>query len=480
MNHSTGFTMTIGGRAVKGEGELIPVINPATEEVFAQAPHCSARQLDQAVEAARTAFPGWAATPLGDRQRKVAEIASVILAHADELKHLLVREQGKPLQLAQGELQGGAYWATAFAKMSMPLEEHGNDTRRVQIRRVPLGVVGAIVPWNYPLLSAMMKIAPALTAGNSVVLKPAPTTPLTTLRLGELLRGVLPDGVLNVVSGGAELGALLVAHEGVDKISFTGSTATGKKIMKAAADRIKRFTLELGGNDAAVVLPDVDVEAVAQKIFWGAFRNSGQVCVAIKRVYVHEAIYERFFAAMLAIARATKMGSGTDPTVELGPIQNKLQFERVQRMAQNARESGLVLHQADTGKAATGYFFPVTLVDNPPDETEVVREEAFGPLLPIMKFREVDEVIARVNSTRYGLCGSVWSNDLQRASAIADRIESGMVWVNVASDAPPDQPMSGNKESGFGIENGQLGLLEYTRLQSRIVHPPVSSAATAA
>jgi acyl-CoA reductase-like NAD-dependent aldehyde dehydrogenase len=286
--------------------------------------------------------------------------------------------------------------------------------------------------------------------------------------------------VLNVVSGGAELGALLVAHEGVDKISFTGSTATGKKIMKAAADRIKRFTLELGGNDAAVVLPDVDVEAVAQKIFWGAFRNSGQVCVAIKRVYVHEAIYERFFAAMLAIARATKMGSGTDPTVELGPIQNKLQFERVQRMAQNARESGLVLHQADTGKAATGYFFPVTLVDNPPDETEVVREEAFGPLLPIMKFREVDEVIARVNNTRYGLCGSVWSNDLQRASAIADRIESGMVWVNVASDAPPDQPMSGNKESGFGIENGQLGLLEYTRLQSRIVHPPVSSAATAA
>ncbi|MBA2933812.1 aldehyde dehydrogenase family protein [Sphingomonas sp. CGMCC 1.13654] len=470
MSESRAFTMTIGGRSVFGESVAIAIADPATGAAFAEAPGCSQAQLDAAVNAARAAFAGWAAMPFADRTALVAKIAEVIEANLDELKTLLTREQGKPHEVATGELQGAAYWAMSAAGFTDPDEDSGTAERQVRTRRLPLGVVGAIVPWNYPVLTALMKIVPALSAGNTLVLKPAPTTPLATLRLGELLQGLLPDGVLNIVSGGADLGPWMTAHPGFDKITFTGSTAVGKHIMRAAADRVQRFTLELGGNDAAIVLPDVDLEAVARKIFWGALLNSGQICVAAKRVYVHEDIYDRFLEAFVAIVKDTKMGPGDQPGVQLGPIQNKAQFDRVTRLAEEARAAGYRLIQGEAPEGP-GYFFPVTLVDNPADDAEIVREEQFGPVLPILKFRDAEDVIARANGTAYGLAGSVWSADVAAAGAIADRLDCGTVWVNTIMDAPADQPLGGHKQSGFGIENGQLGLLEYTSLQTRVTVP---------
>ncbi len=471
--------MTIGGKGVAGREAPIAVINPATEEIIGEAPGCSREQLDEAIAAASAAFPGWSARPFDERKKMVAALAQAIMENGEELTRLLTLEQGKPLAAAEDELQGAAYWAAAVEGFSLPQEVRGDDSRRVTIRHLPLGVVGAIVPWNYPLLTALMKIAPAVTAGNCIILKPAPTTPLTTLRLGELIRDLLPAGVVNIVSGGDEVGPWLTAHPGIDKISFTGSTATGRRIMQSAAERITRFTLELGGNDPAIILPDVDVDAVAEKLFWGSMLNSGQICVAAKRLYVHADIFDAFLAAFMRVARSQTMGNGVEAGVTLGPIQNRAQFERVKRLADNARAAGYRLHQAEAPSGGAGFFFPITVVEDPADDAEIVRDEQFGPVLPIMRFTNVEDVIARANGTPYGLGGSVWSNDVERASAIADRLDCAASWVNTIMDAPPDQPMGGHKQSGFGVENGQLGLLEYMSVQSRVTLPGVAAVAGA-
>ncbi|HEX7872314.1 MAG TPA: aldehyde dehydrogenase family protein [Sphingobium sp.] len=461
------FPMTIGGRSVTGDGAPVPVINPATGEVFEHAPNCSQEQLDDAIAAARAAFPGWSATHFAERKRLVASLAGIIAEHGAELRALLTAEQGKPLDAADGELQGAAYWAAAVEGFELPEDRRGDDSRRVVVRHLPLGVVGAIVPWNYPALTAMMKIVPAITAGNCIVLKPAPTTPLTTLRLGELFQSVLPPGVVNIVSGGDEIGPWMTSHAGIDKISFTGSTQTGRRIMQSAAEHITRFTLELGGNDPAIVLPDVDVDAVAEKLFWGSMLNSGQICVAAKRIYVHDAIYDAFLAAFMAVARSLRMGDGAEPGVALGPVQNRAQYDRIRTLTDNARAAGYRLHQGEAPEGA-GYFHPVTVVENPDDDAEIVREEQFGPILPILRFTDDEDVIARANGTPFGLGGSVWSRDIARASAIADRLDCATSWVNTIMDAPPDQPMGGHKQSGFGVENGLMGLLEYMSVQSRV------------
>lgn len=463
--------MTIDGKGVSGQAEPVPVINPATEEVIAHAPGCSREQLEEAIAAARKAFPAWSARPFDERKKAVAALAQRITEHGEELGRLLTLEQGKPLAAAAGEVEGAAYWAAAVEAYELPVDNRGDESRRVTIRHMPLGVVGAIVPWNYPVLTALMKIVPAVAAGNCVVLKPAPTTPLATLRLGELIRDMLPPGVVNIVSGGDELGPWMTAHPGIDKISFTGSTATGRRIMQSAAERIGRFTLELGGNDPAIVLPDVDVEAVADKLFWGSMLNSGQICVAAKRLYVHADIFEAFLAAFMRIARAQTMGDGLDAASTLGPIQNRAQFERVKRLADNARAAGYALHQAEAPTNGPGLFFPVTVVEDPAYDAEIVRDEQFGPVLPVMRFTDIEDVIAQANGTPYGLGGSVWSNDVAAASAIADRLDCAASWVNTIMDAPPDQPMGGHKQSGFGVENGLLGLLEYMSVQSRVTLP---------
>jgi len=459
--------MTIDGRDVAGAGEM-PVINPATGQVFAVAPDCSEEQLDEAIAAARAAQPAWAAIPFEDRRAKVVALAGVLSENLAPLMALLTQEQGKPHAAATGEVMGAAYWFMSAAELSLPVDVlEDTDERRTETHRVPLGVVGAILPWNFPLLVFAFKVIPALLAGNTLVAKPSPFTPLTTLAAGKLLAAALPPGVLNIVSGGDDLGRWMTAHPGIDKIGFTGSTATGKAIIKSAADTVKRLTLELGGNDAAIVLPDVDVAATAEALFWGAFGNSGQICVAAKRVYVHDAIYDAFRDAMIAYAKGVKIGDGAQQGVQLGPVQNRLQYERVTGLIADSQASGHVL-QSIGETPAGGYFVPITLVDNPPDDSRVVVEEAFGPVLPLLRFSDTDDVVSRANATDYGLAGSVWSADLAKAADIARRLQCGTVWINCIQDSLPATPIAGHKASGLGVENGNAGLIEYTNAQTLV------------
>ncbi|MBI1186633.1 MAG: aldehyde dehydrogenase family protein [Alphaproteobacteria bacterium] len=459
------YVMTIGGKSVSGDA-TIEVANPATGEAFAAAPDCTRAQLDDAVAAARAAFKTWRNTPIADRQAAVRKAADVLIANADDLARLFTREQGRPVDAAKQEILGAAQWLQAVAAMSPPVHvSEDSGAQYIETRYVPLGVVCAIAPWNFPVTLAMWKVAPALVAGNTMVLKPSPFTPLCTLKIGELFRDVFPPGVLNIISGGDDLGPWMTAHPGFAKISFTGSTATGKRVMESAAKDLKRVTLELGGNDAAIVMPDVDLDDVAQKIFFGAFFNTAQICVATKRLYVHEDVYDALRDRLAAIARSVKVGDGAEQGTVLGPVQNKRQFDRVMALMEDARKNNLtLLHGADVPEA--GYFVPVTIVDNPPESARVVQEEAFGPILPMLKFKDVDDVIDRANASDYGLAGAVWSKDVNQAIEIARRIETGTVWVNQNLNLRPDTPFAGHKQSGFGVENGMEGLLEYMAPQA--------------
>ncbi|MGF6571630.1 acyl-CoA reductase-like NAD-dependent aldehyde dehydrogenase [Paraburkholderia sp. GAS333] len=330
----------------------------------------------------------------------------------------------------------------------------------------PIGVVGAITPWNFPLLLAVWKLAPALLAGNTVVLKPSPYTPLCTLLFGELSRDILPPGVLNVVSGGNELGQWLTEHPGVGKISFTGSTATGKLVLKSAAANMKRVTLELGGNDPAIVLPDVNPEEIARKLFWAAFQNSAQFCVATKRLYVHEAVYDDLCRELAAYAATVVVGDGAQRETQLGPLQNRMQYEKVCDLLRDCVAEGQMLLAGGVPKHDSGYFVPVTLIDNPPDDARCVTEEAFGPVLPILKYKDIDDAIARANETCYGLAASVWSTDTEAANKVAERLEAGTVWINQIHQFSRHVAFGGHKESGLGIENSLHGLAEYCNLQT--------------
>jgi acyl-CoA reductase-like NAD-dependent aldehyde dehydrogenase len=465
MDFASDFTMTINGRAAEA-AETFAVLNPATEEVIAKAPDISREQLDEAVAAARQAFGPWKGTALAERQALLRALGDRLAEHADAFALLLTREQGKPLGDAAMEIGTGVYWLQETAGQALEPEILSDaPERRVELRHVPIGVVAAIAPWNFPVGLAIWKIAPALLAGNTLVLKPSPFTPLTSLKLGELARDILPPGVLNVVSGGDSLGPWITEHPGIDKISFTGSTATGKAVMRSAAGNLKRVTLELGGNDPAIVLPDADVEALVPRLFWAAFANNGQICIASKRIYVHESIYDRFAAAMVQYAMTVKVGEGTEEGVQIGPIQNRPQFERVRALLADAQSGGIHFLLGGDVPEGRGYFIPIAIADNPDDSSRVVAEEAFGPVLPLLKFSDVDEVVARANATPYGLAASVWGKDLDAAQAVADRVEAGTVWINTVQDLGPGQPFGGHKQSGLGVENGREGLLEYTNSQ---------------
>lgn len=460
MNNTT-YTMTIGGESV-ATSAIIDVRNPANGRVFAQAPDASADDLDNAVRAATAAFPTWRDTPIAERKAMLVKAAEVIEANADELTKLFVQEQGRPTAGAKAEILGAAMWLKATAMLDLPVDvTEDTKHRRIEVHHVPLGVVCGIVPWNFPVLLAIWKIGPALLAGNTLVLKPSPFTPLCALRIGELLRDVFPAGVLNVISGGDALGPMMTSHPGFAKISFTGSTATGRRVMESAARDLKRITLELGGNDAAIVLPDVDVDAVAEQLFEGAFHNTAQVCVATKRLYIHEAIYDRLRDRLHQLAKDLPVGDGSQQGVRYGPIQNEAQYRRVLSLIEDARSSGLTLLEGGD-VPDEGYFVPLTLVDNPPDDSRVVVEEAFGPVLPLLKFKDVDDVIARANDTEYGLAGAVWSADVEQATAIAHRLDTGTIWINQNLQSTPFTPLAGAKQSGFGQENGVPGLLEFT------------------
>lgn len=457
------FTMTVDGQAMPTEA-AIDVVNPATETIVAQAPDLTREQFDATVAAARRAYPRWRSMPIETRRGAVAKIGEVLAANAEELARLFTQEQGRPLEKARAEVLAAAFWCDSVSKMQIPVSVN-EDTpeRRSETHHVPIGVVGAIVPWNFPVILGIWKIAPALLTGNVIIVKPSPFTPLVMLRLAELMRPHMPPGVFNVVCGGDQVGPWMTAHPGIDKVSFTGSTATGRRVMASAAANLKRLTLELGGNDAAIVLPDIDVKAVADRLFWAAFGNSGQICIATKRMYIHNDVYDAVAAALVEIARRTKVGDGLQQGSELGPIQNKLQFERVKSLIEDAKANGQTfLVGGEVPSDQTGYFVPVTIVDNPPDDSRVVVEEAFGPVLPLLRFTDVADAIERANASEYGLGGSVWTADEAKGTEIASQLETGTVWINEAQYIMPWTPFGGHKQSGAGVENGLDGLLEYT------------------
>ncbi|KPF93655.1 aldehyde dehydrogenase [Novosphingobium sp. AAP83] len=460
----TDYKLLIGGALVAGDMTM-DVINPATGEPFATAPRASVAQADAAIAAAKAAVPGWAAVPWAERQAKLIELADAIAARKDEIARVLTMEQGKPLAEAQGELAWTDGYLRHYATLELPDRIIQDDeTGYIAVKHRPLGVVVGIIAWNFPLLVACWKIGPAVLAGNAIVLKPAPTTPLCALILGEICRDVFPAGVVNVIADANDLGPHLTAHPDVAKVGFTGSTATGKRIAASGADTLKRVTLELGGNDPAIVLEDVDVRETAQAIFGNAFLNNGQVCLAIKRAYIHTDIYDAMCGELARLAQAAVVDDGLQQGTQIGPIQNKMQFEKVKGFLESARAEGTIVAGGQAMERA-GYFISPTIVRDVTDGDRIVDEEQFGPILPLVKFDDIEDVIARANASEYGLGGSVWSKDIGRAADIAARIESGQVWVNQHIAIGPHIPMAGFKNSGLGVEQSVEGLSEYTQTQ---------------
>ncbi|MBX7493924.1 aldehyde dehydrogenase family protein [Qipengyuania sp. 1NDW9] len=452
------------------DGEMVTtsntfeVVNPANEEVVGLVPSCGKDELDRAVAAARRAFKTWKKTSAEERQKVVMGISAAIKDNADELFRLLTTEQGKPHAQAQQEIYGAAGLAAAQSTLTLDdVINQDDDTRLSRTRRVPVGVVGGIVPWNFPVMMAIQKIVPALISGCTIVLKPSPFTPLTTLRIAELIKDVVPAGTVNIITGPDELGPMITEHPDIDKITFTGSTATGKKIMEGAAGDLKRITLELGGNDASIVLPDADVEAVAQQLFWSSFSNAGQICVAAKRIYIHEDIYDDLSKAIAEYAKTVVVGDGSQQGTGVGPIQNKKQFDRVCELIQDAKDNGYqFLTGGDVDPSGTGYYVPITILDNPPEDARIVAEEQFGPVMPLMKFGSVEEAIERANNSEYGLAGAVWTKDTDKGVEIAEQLETGTVWINEFLHISPLAPFGGHKQSGIGAEYGIDGLKEFT------------------
>ncbi|MBC2650137.1 aldehyde dehydrogenase family protein [Novosphingobium aerophilum] len=454
--------MLINGALVDGAATL-DVINPATGQPFITVARADQAQLEEAVAAARAAAPGWTALGYAARGVLIARLADAMAAEQDALAHLLTTEQGKPLAQAQGEVRAGIFQLRHYAAQTgEPIVLRETADCRIVEHRTPLGVVAAITPWNFPVLMVTQKIGPALITGNTVVLKPAPTTPVCALRIAELAAGIFPAGVLNVIVDANDLGGALSNHPDVAKVSFTGSTATGRKVMAAGADSLKRITLELGGNDAAIVLDDMDPREIAPKLFNGAMMNAGQVCLAIKRVYAPDAIYDELCAELARLAEAATVDDGTRQGAQIGPVQNRMQFEKLLGYLEDAEANGTVIAG---GKPLDrdGYFIAPTIVRDIPDDARLVREEQFGPVLPVLRYTDVDEVIARANTGDYGLGGTVWGKDLDRAVDVAMKIDSGTVWVNKHLDLPFDIPFGGAKQSGIGREGGDEGLAAYTQ-----------------
>ena len=456
----TDFSLLIDGQ-LSTSAAALEVINPATGAVFARCPVAGRTELDKAVAAARRAAESWRALSFQERAAAIKQMATVLRTHQDSLAELLTREQGKPIGQARDEIGRAATQSEGMAAIAIPVETLvENAERHIELRYRPLGVVGIITPWNAPINLAAGPLTAALYTGNTVVLKPSPYTPLCTLRLGELLRDVFPPGVLNVLAGGDELGQWMTEHPGIDKISFTGSVATGKKVMASAAGTLKRVTLELGGNDAAIVLDDVDPKTVAPKLFFAACVNSGQVCMAIKRIYAHERIYDALCAALAEEARKARVGDGLDPQTQYGPIQNRMQYEKVVGILDDTKRAGARIVAGGEVPERPGYFIPPTIVTDIAENSRLVREEQFGPVVPVLKFSDVDEAVRRANDTRFGLAGSVWSHDPERAAAIAARLEVGTAWVNQHRATSATVPFGGAKESGLGRQYSILGLKE--------------------
>ena len=459
------FRLTIDGKLVDTDSTF-EVSNPASGEVLCAAPHADTQNLDAAVHAAFAAFHVWASTPWRQRRDYIHQFADEVQRQADDLAQLLTLEQGKPLNsMARPEIALAVSWLKEIADLRLADEiRHDTPARTVAVKHVPLGVAAAITPWNYPVLLAARKIASALITGNTVVLKPSPHTPLCTLVLGEIACDTLPPGVLNVVSGREPLGRDLVGHPLVRKISFTGSTSTGREILARSARDLKRVTLELGGNDAAIVLPGADWPSIVEKIFWAAFGNSGQWCVAIKRLYVPSSIFSAFMTELCQYAAKIVVGDGLSADSRLGPVQNPLQYEKLRTLIKELEEDGAKIAFRGAIPQTEGYFLPVTIVADPAESSRIVQEEQFGPILPVLSYTSVDDAVRRANNSNMGLGASVWGPD-ELARRIGDELDTGLVWINEIHTEGVSTPFGGHKHSGLGVENGVEGLREYTNIK---------------
>jgi len=446
------------------------VHDPATGALIGYAPVQDVDDLEAAITQARAAQKEWARRPESERAELLLAAADALEVVAEPLAELLSREQGKPLNgpNARFEVGGCSAWTRVSATTPLEPEVLVNDGEvYATLSYKPVGVVGAIGPWNWPMLISIWQIAPSLRMGNTVVLKPSANTTLSVLAMCHVMNQVLPEGLLTVIAGDRQVGRLMPTHPGIDKIMFTGSTETGKKIAESASGTLKRLTLELGGNDAGIVLADIfdnvsteaEEDAVTEGIFWGAFINTGQTCAALKRLYVPDEIYGRVCASLARVAAKMPMGVGVEEQNVLGPLQNRHQFDIVDTLVKAAVESGAtVLCGADPDYGAPGYFYPTTLIADIDRDCPLVVEEQFGPALPIIRYSTVEDALHEANRLDVGLGASVWSSDRAKAREVAEDVEAGTVWINAHGAIDPRIPFGGIKSSGYGLEFGVEGL----------------------
>lgn len=465
------FKMLIGAKAPVATNTF-DVINPATEQPFATCQLGDSSHVDQAVNSAKEAFQAWSLTTSDEKNKYLLDLADALEAHMPELMTLVSQENGKPLNGFKGigsgmEVGGAIAWIRYTTSLELKSEIiQDNDEARVELHRKPLGVVASITPWNWPLLIAIWHVIPALKAGNTVIIKPSPLTPLSTIRMVEIANTILPPGVLNVVTGDTEVGAAISAHQDINKIVFTGSTPTGKNIMKSASCNLKRLTLELGGNDAGIVLPNSNISEIAENLFSVSFHNNGQTCAALKRLYVHESQYDELCIALTNIANSITVGNGLEESTDLGPLQNKAQLNIVKDLADDSRKSGGKFLCGGEEPNGNGYFYKPTIVAGLTNGHRLVDEEQFGPILPVVKYSSIEEAISLANDNENGLGGSIWGQDIELATKLSSQLECGTVWINDHGSVQPNAPFGGVKQSGIGVEFGQHGLDEYTSIQT--------------
>lgn len=444
------------------DGSGREVRDPATGELIGRVPEHTVSDLDRALSAAAAAQPGWAALSDKERSATLHAAADAIETSAEALATVLSMEQGKPLNglNARYELGACVAWLRSAADTPLPAETLVDEgERHAELRYRPLGVIGAITPWNWPMMIAVWQFAAALRMGNTVVMKPSEHTTMSGLALLSVAATALPDAVLQAVAGAGDLGARLAESSRVSKVLFTGSIETGKRVIRASADHVTRLTLELGGNDAGIVLDDVDASQIAEDLFWGAFINTGQTCASLKRLYVPDAKYDEVVTALTSYAASVPMGVGLDEENRLGPLQNAMQYAVVDRLVSAARDAGArITIGGNPNPDQPGFFYPATIVSEIDPENALVREEQFGPVLPIIRYGDLEDAIRWANADDTGLGASVWSADRERARGVATRIEAGTVWINAHGALDPRMPFGGAKRSGYGLEFGAEGL----------------------
>ncbi|MEN4762276.1 aldehyde dehydrogenase family protein [Chryseobacterium sp. C39-AII1] len=440
-------------------------LNPSTLEVIGKVENTSADEIDRKIKNAKIAQKQWSARPDSERKEILLKVAEALQQNSKHLAEWITREQGKPLSGpgSNFEMQACVGWTQVPASLDLPEEVvFEDDTRKDILYRKPIGVVAAIAPWNWPLMIAIWQIIPSLRMGNTVILKPSEYTTFSTLEMIKVINRVLPENVLQVVTGRGEVGSYLTAHPEIGKVMFTGSIATGKKVIEASAKNMARLTLECGGNDAGIILPGLDLSKHIENLFWGAFLNMGQTCACLKRLYVHENDYENVVKTLSDYSANIPMGNGADENNVLGPIQNKMQFDKIQDLLNDAENNNADFLFKGQKPDQEGYFISITLIGNVDNGSRVVDEEQFGPVLPIIKYKTLEEAVEKANDSENGLGASVWGDDLEEAQKIAAQLEAGTVWINQHGAINPFVPFGGAKKSGYGVEFGVEGLKAVT------------------